>query len=186
MDLGDDKYMKCPFCGKEIMDGSTFCSFCGANLETSDQINNQIKESSNYSDHTENPTINNSGVATTQVTPQNFRDLPTYKRNILLMDIFSVVSMLLFFLSLLGSLLFRFTSGNEAFTIIMFAFGLAGGLGFFIAVITLNKKTLPQVNPGEGGFKLNFKEIVPGLCAGLVLAAGISALVVQGIYLIVY
>ena len=179
--------MKCPFCGNEILDGSTFCSFCGANLKTSDNVNNQIKESSDYSDHTTNPTVvNDGGDAKTQITPQNFRELPTYKRNILLMDIFSVISMVLFFLSLLGSLLFRFTSGNEAFNIIMFAFGFAAGLAFFIVVITLNKKTLPQVNPGEGGFKLNFKEIVPGLCAGLGLAAAVGALVVQGIYLIVY
>ena len=73
--------MKCPNCGKEVEEGSKFCSACGAKLEASSSYRDDIKDNNQNSTHT---IINNSS-ASDILTPENFRSAPNYKSNLLKM-----------------------------------------------------------------------------------------------------
>ena len=168
--------MKCPICGKEIPDGSKFCSFCGANLEYSDP-GNQIKESTPDSAYSQAP-----GSAPTEVlTPENFRDVPTYKSNLLKMIILASIGFVFSALGLLFSILYRFGDGSTADLVLMI-FGMLIGLTFFIVAMTYNKKTFPTTQY----IKMKGIEFFVPFLIAFTIVCLVMALGVQGIYLMIY
>lgn len=170
--------MKCPFCGKEVEDGSKFCSSCGANLETSDSISNQVKESTASSAYSQ---VGSSGGEHDVLTPENFRDAPTYKRNLLIMIILGGIGLIFSALSLLFSILYRFGDGSDAYLVLMI-FGFIIGLTFFIVMMTYNKKTFPTTQ----NIKMKGIEILVPLFVAFTLVCLIMSLGAQGFYFIIY
>lgn len=170
--------MKCPKCGAEVDDIVSFCPFCGADLRPADV--SQPAESQVTS-----APVSSGGQAQDAITPENFRDLPTYRPNIIKMNIFGAIAMLGAGLSLFGSLMIRFINSEAAIPVgvTLLMLGLFFGLFFLIALLTLNKKTFPQVN----GIKMKgFKEVFPAIATALTLAMIVGALVIQGIFFIIY
>ena len=168
--------MKCPFCGQEIPNGSKFCSFCGANLEVSD-VSNQFKESTAESAYSgANP-----GSISETLTPENFRDVPTYKSNLMKMIILSGIGLVFAGLGLLFSILYRFVDDSPA-NLILMIFGLLIGLTFFIVAMTYNKKTFPTTQM----IKMKGIEFFVPFFIAFTLVFLIMAIGVQGFYLIIY
>lgn len=157
--------MKCPKCGKDVRDNISLCPYCGAVL------------------HQESPNVvPNSGEV---ITPQNFRDLPTYKPRLMKMFIFASIALVFCLLGLFGSLLMRFIDPvhSETAGLVLFLIGIFGGFPFIVSVVYLNKKVFPQVN----GVKIKgFFEIFTVIALSLSLCAFAVALVLQGIYFVVY
>ena len=169
--------MKCPFCGKELEEGSKFCSSCGANLETSDSVRNQIKESTQVSAHTQV----NSGVDNNVLTPENFRSAPNYKSNLLKMVIFGGIAFVFSALGMLGSILFRF-GDKSTFDLVLMIVGMFTGLGFFIAAMSFNRKTFPN----SQNVKMKGIEFLVPIFIAFTLVCLVMALGAQGFYLIIY
>ena len=170
--------MKCKYCNKEIPDGSKYCPFCGAFLESNEVPTNQFAQSSA-------PVGSSSGGnETPEITVENFRDLPTYKPRLRLMLIFSGIAFVSFFIALMGSLMVKIIGGGSNMTagIIMLAFGFFTGVAFIAVALSLNKKVFPQVN----AIKMKGLEILIPIFIAFGLACGISALVLQGVVLMVY
>ena len=170
--------MTCPFCGKELEDGSKFCSSCGANLEASSSVENQIKESTASSAFSQAPS---SGGEYDVLTPENFRSAPTYKSNLLKMIILGSIGLVFSALSLLFSILYRFGDGATA-EIILMIFGFLIGLTFFIVAMTYNKKTFPTTQY----IKMKGLEILVPIVIAFTLVFLIMSLGVQGFYFIIY
>lgn len=171
--------MKCPKCGAEVDDIVSFCPFCGADLHASTVQSNNIVSNDNSS------AISAKQEPTQGLTPENFRDVPTYGPNLRKMNIFGAISMLGSGLCLFGSLMIRLFESKAAIPVgvSLLSFGLLIGLVFLILLLSLNKKTFPQVN----GIKMKgFKEVFPAIATALTLCMIIGALVVQGIFIIVY
>lgn len=169
--------MKCPICGKEIPDGSKFCSFCGANLETSNSISNQVKESTASSAYSQ---VGSSGGEHDVLTPENFRSAPNYKKNLFKMIIFGGVAFILSALGLLGSILFRF-GDQSTFDLVLMLIGMLSGLAFFIVTLTFNKKVFPTTQY----LKMKGLEILVPIFIAFTLACLVMALGAQGLYLII-
>ena len=171
--------MKCMYCGKEIPDGSKFCPFCGASLETSN-VSNQIKEGSGgYA-----PAANNNASSEEAITPENFRSLPTYIPRLNKMTIFSAISFAFFVIALFGSLMVKILGDGKAEVpgIILLIIGLTVGIVFLVLALSLNKKVFPQVY----GLKIKGRELLPVLFITLGMVCGVVAGVLQGIILMIY
>ena len=168
--------MKCIYCNKEIPDGSKYCPFCGAYLETP-QYN---APSSGQQDIVSPKPLD----AKEEITPENFRDLPTYKPRLRLMLIYSAIAFAAFLIALFGSLMVKIIGGGSNMTagIIMLAFGLPVGIAFLAVALSLNKKVFPQVDR----IKMKGIEILIPIFIAFGLACGITALVLQGVVLMVY
>lgn len=169
--------MKCPFCGKELEDGSKFCSACGASLEPTNSNNNQIKESA----ETQVVTQVVSEVSTDILTPENFRNAPHYRSNLLKMVIFGGIAFLFSALGLLGSILFRFGDKSN-FDIVLMILGMVVGLGFFIAAMSFNRKTFPN----SQNVKMKGIEFLVPIFIAFTLVCLVMALAAQGFYFIIY
>ena len=177
--------MKCPYCGQEIADGSVFCSFCGAPLsaDANAQSVSNADMANNYNNNQPaakaTPKGNDNGL-----TPENFRDQPTYKPYIIRLNIFGAVMFVLFGLAMLGSMLTQFTTDGITIGYILMGIGDIGGIvifaGFFMP---LNKKVFPQVN----GIKLKgVLEVLPAIWTAFGMAMFVVSLVLQGIVLMFY
>lgn len=169
--------MKCIYCNKEIPDGSKYCPFCGAYLESSD-VSNQIKEGSGgYA-----PSV--SETPKDVITVENFRSLPTYKPRLIKMVVFGAIAFVFTLIALFGSLMVRIIGGGslEVPGIIMLAFGLASGVTFLVLALSLNKKVFPQVN----AIKMKGIEILVPIFIAFSLCFAIVSLVLQGIVLVIY
>lgn len=158
--------MKCPKCGQEVDDFISVCPYCGAELHQS---------SVNV------PTGTSSG---TTLTPENFRDAPTYKPLLIRLNIFGAVMLVFSILGLLGSLFARFVPLMDVVGIVLMIIGVLTALilffGFFL---TTNKKVFPQVN----GIKLKgILEVLPAFWTAFTMVNIVGALVLQGIYFIIY
>lgn len=161
-----EKPMKCIYCQKEIPDGSDHCPHCGAYfVSQSEPI----------------VTKQESGVKS-EITPENFRSLPTYKPNLIKMIIFGGLGFGFALIGMLGSLFYRFVPGGDGLDLAMLILGAVVGVIMIAFALGLNKKTFPQVN----GVKIKGLELVPVLCISFGLCMIVVALVVQGIYFVVY
>ena len=171
--------MICKYCNKEIPDGSKFCPFCGASLEeVSNTPINQIKEGSGgYA-----PSV--SEAPKDEITPENFRSLPTYKPRLIKMVVFGAIAFVFTLIAMLGSLMVRIIGGGslEVPGFIMLAFGLASGITFLVLALSLNKKVFPQVN----AIKMKGIEILVPIFIAFSLCFAIVSLVLQGIVFMVY
>lgn len=167
--------MKCPNCGKEVEEGSKFCSACGARLEPS--YRDDIKDNNQNVAHT---IINNSS-ASDVLTPENFRSAPNYKGNLLRMVIFGGIAFIFSGLGLLGSLLFRF-GGESAFGLAMMIVGMMLGVGFFVVTMTYNRKTFPN----SQNVKMKGIEFLVPVFIAFTLACLVVALAVQGYYIVIH
>ena len=171
--------MICKYCNKEIPDGSKYCPFCGAYLEEASNASvNQIKEGSGG--HA--PSV--SQAPKDEITPENFRSLPTYKPRLIKMVVFGAIAFVFTLIAMFGSLMVRIIGGGslEVPGIIMLAFGLASGVTFLVLALSLNKKVFPQVN----GIKMKGIEILVPIFIAFSLCFAIVSLVLQGIVFIIY
>ena len=171
--------MICKYCNKEIPDGSKYCPFCGAYLEEASNASvNQIKEGSGG--HA--PSV--SQAPKDEITPENFRSLPTYKPRLIKMVVFGAIAFVFTLIAMLGSLMVRFIGGGslEVPGIIMLAFGLASGVTFLVLALSLNKKVFPQVN----AIKMKGIEILVPIFIAFSLCFAIVSLVLQGIVFVIY
>ena len=169
--------MKCPNCGKEVEEGSKFCSACGAKLEASSSYRDDIKDNNQNSTHT---IINNSS-ASDILTPENFRSAPNYKSNLLKMVIFGGIAFIFSVLGLLGSLLFRF-GDKSTFDLVMMIVGMMLGVGFFVVTMTYNRKTFPN----SQNVKMKGIEFLVPVFIAFTLVCLVMALAAQGFYIIIH
>ena len=168
--------MFCPNCGKEVTDQSaSVCPFCGYPLPMNTA--NNIPTGS----VDPNRTIEGSGNPNA-LTAENFRDVPTYKSNLLKMVIFGAISFVFFVLGLIGAIMFRFGGSKEpeGYLALMLP-GLTIGFIFFVLTLTFNKRTFPNVNVKMKGIEF----LIPVFIA-LGLACAVGALAVFGISIIIY
>ena len=166
--------MFCPNCGKEISDKSvSVCPFCGYPLP----MNTQDVPVGNIDPARP---IESSGNA---ITPENFRDLPTYKPNLIKLLIFSGLAFVLFALGLVGALIYRLgkTEAETLPGIILAILGLVIGFIIFIFAMATNKKVFPQVN-----VKMKGVEFLIPIFIAFGLACAVGALVLFGFTIIVY
>ncbi len=161
--------MKCPRCGKDVEDFVSSCPNCGADLHPS-------------SGSSSVPTGSSSGDEYSVLTPENFRNAPHYKRNLLIMILYGSIGLVFSALAVVGSALFRFVPLMEMPGLIMFIFSLLVGLTFFIVAMTYNKKVFPTTQM----IKMKGLEILVPLIVAFTLVFIIGSLAIQGIFLIIY
>ena len=168
--------MLCPNCGKEITDKkSNTCPFCGYPLP--------LESSHDVPVGSIDPARPIEGNATGELTPENFRSLPTYKPNLIKILIFSGLAFVLFALALVGALIYRLdkTSHPNVLGLILAIFGLSSGFIMFIFALATNKKLFPQVN-----IKMKGVEFLIPIFIAFGLACAVGALVLFGFTIMVY
>ncbi len=169
--------MICPNCGKEVTDNNaTSCPYCGLPFTRQDSIDVPVGEGVD-------PARPIEGNATGELTPENFRSLPTYKPNLIKILIFSGLAFVLFGLALVGALLYRFGGTKEPNIqgLILAILGLVMGFVMFIFALATNKKLFPNVN-----IKMKGVEFLIPIFIAFGLACAVGTLVLFGFTIMVY
>lgn len=170
--------MICPNCGKEVNDkNATFCPYCG--LPFTREGLGDIPTGAAVDPARP---IDGSGTAG-EITAENFRNLPTYKPNLIKLLIFSGLAFVLFALGLVGALIYRLgkTEAETLPGIILAILGLVMGFIIFIFAMATNKKVFPQVN-----VKMKGVEFLIPIFIAFGLACAVGALVLFGFTIMVY
>ena len=175
--------MFCPYCGKQIPDGSKFCPMCGSPIDESDINSGEgmvVNSAPNVTPNNTSPTSINNNYTGEVVDNENFRDAPNFKKKLIMCNIIGPIGMLFGFVCLGGSLIIKFLEPLLSLGFVMFFVGMVVGIVMFSIVASMGKRLFPNQKTKLKGFL----EVMPGFWLAFTIIPIVVALVIQGFYLI--